>query len=131
MVVKKRKAPEGDKIPVLQEDALLACLEAESIKEINAVRLWKWVIENPTSDNWDEVPWEALELPRKMKEVVPRHFVLHSSRVAERFDSADGTTTKLLVRQLSVCLASVSSCVDIRDHTSHHCGFTFKTKVLT
>mmetsp|Transcript_6997 Transcript_6997/g.12992 ORF Transcript_6997/g.12992 Transcript_6997/m.12992 type:complete len:379 (-) Transcript_6997:90-1226(-) len=97
MVVKKRKAPEGDKIPVLQEDALLACLEAESIKEINAVRLWKWVIENPTSDNWDEVPWEALELPRKMKEVVPRHFVLHSSRVAERFDSADGTTTKLLV----------------------------------
>jgi hypothetical protein len=58
-MVKKRKAPEGDLTPVLQEDALLACLQAEKIKEINAFRLWKWVIANPKALTWDEVQYDC------------------------------------------------------------------------
>ena len=47
------------RVHILQEDALLACLEAEKIKPLNAFRLWKWIINNPAVKTWAEVPWEV------------------------------------------------------------------------
>ena len=57
------------------------------------------MIANPTARDWEAVPWEDLGLPKRMRELLPRHFVMHSSTIAERFDSADGSTTKVLPKQ--------------------------------
>lgn len=99
MVLPKRtrKPPSGSKIPVLQIDALMKCLEEEKIKPLNAYRLLRWVLKNPTSSDWDEVPYEDLELPHRMIEVMKKNFVFKSSKISERLDSNDGTTTKLLI----------------------------------
>ena len=94
---RRRQTPAAPRVPILQEDALLACLAEHQIKPINAQRLWRWVLSHPLETEWSAVPWGTLKLPKKMVEVVPTRFVLHSSTVAERFDSADGSTTKLLV----------------------------------
>ena len=72
-------------------------LDENGIKPLNAFRLWKWLIANPTAESFAEVPWSDLSIPKKMAALVPQHFVLRSSKVASRFDSADGSTTKLLV----------------------------------
>jgi hypothetical protein len=87
---RRRKAPASPRTPILQEDALLECLEEHDIKLVNAMKLWRWVLAHPLESEWSSVPWEALGLPKKMATVVPQYFVLHSSSVAERFDSKDG-----------------------------------------
>jgi hypothetical protein len=94
---RRRQAPALPRTPILQEDALLAFLAEHQIKLVNAARLWRWVLAHPLENEWSSVPWDALGLPKKMALVVPQCFVLHSSTVAERFDSKDGYTPALNV----------------------------------
>jgi len=101
MAPRKRQAPSGDRTPVLQEDAVLTFLAEHRIKPVNAYALWKWVVQHPAAVDWAEVPWQELKVSQRMAELLPRHFALRSSTVAERLDSADGSTTKFLVGPLS------------------------------
>ena len=84
------------------------------------------MIAHPEAESFNEVPWSALEMPAKMEKRVPEHFTLRSSKVASRFDSSDGSTTKLLVelhdgeqvetvlmrheRRVTLCVSSQVGC---------------------
>ncbi|RKP02678.1 hypothetical protein CXG81DRAFT_10493 [Caulochytrium protostelioides] len=89
MVAQRRELA---KLPLLDEAAVLRHFEANKIPVVHARRLWHYMIQKGLTD-WSALP----ELPKRALPVLEQHFSFVTSRVVKRTDSADGSTTKLLI----------------------------------
>ena len=75
-------------------DALAAAFESANVKPIHASRLWAHLLRHPNIKSFEEVH----ELPKAAIDVLKSEFVLSTSQVEDVHHSADGETTKLVIR---------------------------------
>lgn len=80
--------------PALDEPQLRRAFEAAGVKEVHLAAVWHHVISTAGASS----PQDAPGLPTTAREVLQRQFVAVTSRVQEVKTSADGSTTKLLIR---------------------------------
>lgn len=92
----RRRMPARSLSPqsVWDVDALTSAFEAAGVKHLHANRLWGHVLRHPNAKSFDEVP----DLPKAAIDVLNAGFVVSSSTVEEVHRSADGETTKLVIR---------------------------------
>ncbi|KAF8820382.1 radical SAM domain-containing protein [Cardiosporidium cionae] len=79
-------------LPLLDEKALLQAFKNEGIAALHAYTIWRHIIQKGITDVVD-IPG----LPRKAYALIKQRFVLCTSKLKERKDSKDGSTTKLLI----------------------------------
>ncbi|GAQ91144.1 radical SAM superfamily protein [Klebsormidium nitens] len=80
--------------PVFDEPALRRAFEAAGVKEVHLGAVWQHVISSAGAGR----PEDAPGLPGSAREVLQRHFAAVTSSVQEVKTSADGSTSKLLIR---------------------------------
>ncbi|PNW88417.1 hypothetical protein CHLRE_01g028450v5 [Chlamydomonas reinhardtii] len=77
---------------VWDTNAVLAAFEEENIKPMHALRMWGWLIRNPSA-TWHDVP----DMPKAAVALLDKYFVKFTTKVVKCQNSSDGSTTKLLV----------------------------------
>lgn len=80
--------------PVFDEPTLRRAFEAAGVKEVHLGAVWQHVISSAGAGK----PEDAPGLPGSAREVLQRQFAAVTSSVQEVKTSADGSTTKLLIR---------------------------------
>jgi adenine C2-methylase RlmN of 23S rRNA A2503 and tRNA A37 len=89
--------------PKRREFQLRSIWDDSSVVEIlsrkHALKLWNWIATHPDKslDDALEQEWVINRVPRQAAQKIKENFVLSTSRIAERYDSNRGDTTKLLV----------------------------------
>ena len=80
--------------PVFDESLLLEAFDEHQIKHKHAKNLWRFIIQNGfTMDQIHLIP----DLPKKAAELLKKDFVVCTSKVVQRTDASDKSTTKLLI----------------------------------
>ena len=75
-------------------EPLLEAFSAAGVKSIHADRLWSHIQRHPNIQSFDEVP----ELPKAALSLLREKFTLSTTRVEDIHRSADGETTKMIIR---------------------------------
>ncbi|CEM34424.1 unnamed protein product [Vitrella brassicaformis CCMP3155] len=81
-------------LPILDETALLEAFSAEGVKERHAHTIWRHVVQQ--REALDSIH-DKVNIPHKAHDIITTRFARTTSRVVERSDSSDGSTTKLLI----------------------------------
>eukprot|EP00050_Salpingoeca_kvevrii_P007918 m.299503 g.299503 ORF g.299503 m.299503 type:complete len:487 (-) comp14149_c0_seq1:184-1644(-) len=86
------RAASMGRLPLLDEQLVLARCAERGIKPQHAYTMWRDLIKKGTS-NVRDIP----NLPHALYDLVEEEFTLTTSKVKSRSDSADGSTTKLCI----------------------------------
>ncbi|KND04516.1 23S rRNA methyltransferase [Spizellomyces punctatus DAOM BR117] len=78
--------------PIFDEELVLEAFRKNKIKESNAAKLWRYLIQQPEK-TIDEIP----DFPKAARKLIDDEFVITTSKVISRTDAKDGSTTKLLI----------------------------------
>ncbi|KAJ3228877.1 sorting nexin, partial [Chytriomyces hyalinus] len=77
---------------IFDEHELRAFFTTHSVNNHHINSIYRHIVQNGAR-SFDEIP----ELPARILPLLKKEFVLSTSKVAERLDASDGSTTKLVV----------------------------------
>jgi sorting nexin-8 len=88
-----RRQPKEFKLKSIFEPTLVVPILGEK----HATQVWLWLLRNPQATSVADIPFNKWSISYKASGKLKEEFVLFSTKVAEKFDSVRGDTTKLLV----------------------------------
>lgn len=88
----KRKADNLRLKSIWDESLLSPIMQNEQHRS----KLWKWLIQHPTTV-MDDIPFDKWNLPRNAIQFVKENFVVYTSKIVDKHESIRGDTVKLLI----------------------------------